>query len=62
MKEYLGPGRFIDSNHPRIVEFAHARAKGRSDRDQAIALYYAVRDEVRYHPFQNYTIDDTYTA
>ena len=62
MKEYLEPGRFIDSGHPRIVEFAHASAKGRNDRDKAIALYYAVRDGVRYHPFQNFMIDATYTA
>ena len=61
-EKYLQPGRFIDSGHPRIVEFTHANAKGRQDRDRAIALYYAVRDAVRYHPFQNFTIDETYTA
>jgi transglutaminase-like putative cysteine protease len=59
---YLKPGSFIDSAHPRVAEFAHAHAKGRSERDQAVSLYYAVRDTVRYHPFQNFTLDETYRA
>lgn len=50
MHEYLSPGRFIDSDHPALVEFAESR-RGNSDdpRDQAVSLYYAVRDEVRYN-------------
>jgi transglutaminase-like putative cysteine protease len=59
---YLQPGSFIDSTHPRVVEFAHAHAKGASERDKAVSLYYAVRDTVRYHPFQNFTLDETYRA
>jgi transglutaminase-like putative cysteine protease len=59
---YLQPGSFIDSAHPRVAEFAHAHARGRSERDQAVSLYYAVRDTVRYHPFQNFTLDETYRA
>jgi transglutaminase-like putative cysteine protease len=61
-KQYLQPGRFIDSSEPRVVQFAADHAKGRTDREKAIALYYAVRDGVRYHPFQNFTLDDTYRA
>jgi transglutaminase-like putative cysteine protease len=59
---YLQPGSFIDSANPRVAEFAHAHARGRSERDQAVSLYYAVRDTVRYHPFQNFTLDETYRA
>jgi transglutaminase-like putative cysteine protease len=62
MNEYLQPGRFIDSAHPRIVEFSGRHAKGADDREKAIALYYAVRDAVRYHPFQNFTLEETYRA
>jgi transglutaminase-like putative cysteine protease len=62
MKEFLQPGRFVDSAHPRIVQFANEHAKGTNDREKAIALYYAVRDGVRYHPFQNFTLEETYQA
>lgn len=52
MREYLDPARFIDSDHPAVAEFAE-QARGHSDdpRDQAVALYYAVRDGVRYNPY-----------
>ncbi|HEX7054553.1 MAG TPA: transglutaminase family protein [Burkholderiales bacterium] len=62
MNPYLQPGRFVDSDHPRVVEFARANAGAGSARDKAVALYYAVRDGVRYHPFQNFTLDETYRA
>jgi len=52
MHEYLEPGRFIDSDHPALMEFAEqARGGNRDPREQAVALYYAVRDGVRYNPY-----------
>jgi transglutaminase-like putative cysteine protease len=60
MKEFLQPGSFVDSAHPRVVQFAAEQAKGADDRERAVSLYYAVRDRIRYHPFQNFTLDDTY--
>jgi len=60
MKEFLQPGRFIDSDHPHVVEFAAQHATGNGHREKAVSLYYAVRDRVRYNPFQNYTVDDAY--
>ena len=60
MKEFLQPARFIDSDHPKVVEFARQHAVGKDDREKAVALYYAVRDGVRYNPFQNFTLDDAY--
>jgi transglutaminase-like putative cysteine protease len=60
MKEFLQPGRFVDSAHPKVIEFARAHAVGTQDREKAVALYYAIRDGVRYHPFQNFTEDDAY--
>jgi transglutaminase-like putative cysteine protease len=61
-REYLQPARFIDSDHPRVIEFTAAHATGGTAREKAVALYYAVRDRVRYHPFQNFTLDETYRA
>ena len=60
MNEFLQPGRFVDSDHPKLIEFARQHAVGANDREKAVALYYAVRDGVRYHPFQNFTDDDAY--
>ena len=62
MSEYLKPGRFVDSNHAAVVAFSEEHSKGRTDREKAVSLYYAVRDRIRYNPFQNFTLDETYRA
>ncbi|PIB68791.1 transglutaminase family protein [Pseudomonas sp. 2822-17] len=52
METYLSPSRFIDSDHPAVVEFAEKHRGTRADlTDQAVSLYYAVRDAVRYNPY-----------
>ncbi|UVE16190.1 transglutaminase family protein [Pseudomonas sp. LS44] len=57
MREYLEPGRFIDSDHPRVVEFAELwRGASADPLDQAVSLYFAVRDEIRYNPY-SFSID-----
>ncbi|MAF48801.1 MAG: transglutaminase [Rhodospirillaceae bacterium] len=48
---YLGSGHLVDSDHPRVVEFADAHVKGNNDLDRVISLYYAVRDEILYDPY-----------
>jgi transglutaminase-like putative cysteine protease len=51
MREYLEPGRFLHSDHPALVEFAKTfRGVSLDSREQAVILYYAVRDEIRYNP------------
>ena len=60
--DYLQAGRYIDSAHPKVVEFAAQHAKGADNREKAVALYYAVRDRIRYNPFQNFMADDAYRA
>jgi transglutaminase-like putative cysteine protease len=60
MNEYLKPGRFVDSDHPEVVTFARQHAKGADEREKAVALYYAVRDGIRYNPFQNFMVDEAY--
>ena len=43
---------FIDSDHPDVVAYA-AQAMGDADSaiDKAVRLYYAVRDDIRYDPY-----------
>ncbi len=59
---YLRPGRFVDSDHPAVLAFAREHARGANDLERAVGLYYAVRDAVRYNPFQNFLSDDSYRA
>jgi transglutaminase-like putative cysteine protease len=48
----LAPTAMVDSQHPAIREYAHARSAGcADDRQRAVALYYAVRDGIRYDPY-----------
>jgi transglutaminase-like putative cysteine protease len=53
MTEALAGTPFIDVGHPSVIEFANENTRdGRSDRDQAVSLYYAVRDGFRYDPYK----------
>ena len=52
MDEYLQPGQFIDSDQPEVIAFAERNRGASADlREQAVSLYYAVRDQVRYNPY-----------
>ena len=52
MDTYLSPSRFIDSDHPAVVEFAEKHRGPSADLcDQAVSLYYAVREAIRYNPY-----------
>ncbi len=43
---------YIDSDHPRVVAFAHQTVgDATGDRERAVRLYYAVRDGFRYDPW-----------
>jgi len=59
---YLAPGALIDSDHPDIVAFAGRVAGQGSDRVRALRLYYAVRDEVRYDPYNTAMKAEAYKA
>ncbi|MGC9325932.1 MAG: transglutaminase-like domain-containing protein [Desulfomonilia bacterium] len=55
MQQYLQPTPIIDFETPDVWEYAQKRAGGSSEpREQAVSLYYAVRDSIRYDP---YTLD-----
>lgn len=50
--KYLQPGRFIDSDHHRVIAFAQRhQIPGETAVDNAIRLYLAVRDEIIYDPY-----------
>jgi transglutaminase-like putative cysteine protease len=51
-EQCLGPTGTIESTHPDVVAFVEQHASGAADpRDRAVALYYAVRDGLRYDPY-----------
>jgi transglutaminase-like putative cysteine protease len=55
MMQYVQPSPTVDSDNPAIVEFARNNSGDSTDpKEQAIRLYYAVRDGIRYDP---YTLD-----
>lgn len=59
----LTPTFFIDSEHPDVVAFARASADGStSPREQAVRLFLAVRDGIRYDPYSLTLIPEDYKA
>jgi transglutaminase-like putative cysteine protease len=62
MRQYLEPGRYIDSAHPAVIAFTKKNLKGDSERERAVSLYYAVRDGVPYNPFLDFADPDVYKA
>lgn len=60
MKEFLSPGRYVDSDHPEVIAFARRHVKGATDVERAVSLYYAVRDAIRYNPFLDFTSDASF--
>src|SRR5215210_6820058 len=55
MKAFLQPAEFIDSQNPAVEAFSREHVKGAGDRERAVSLYYAVRDQVRYNPFLDFS-------
>ncbi|MBI5277074.1 MAG: transglutaminase family protein [Burkholderiales bacterium] len=51
-EECLQPASMVDSNHAAVAAFAQEHAQGATDRERAVALYYAVRDGFRYDPYR----------
>ena len=59
---YRRPGRLVDSDHPDIIAYARRVAGEGSDREKALRLYYAVRDDLRYDPYTTPMKRDAYRA
>lgn len=52
LRPELAPTPIVDADHPAVQAFARSRAgEGGSQRERAVRLYYAVRDEIRYDPY-----------
>jgi transglutaminase-like putative cysteine protease len=62
MNEYLSPGRYIDSTHPAVLDFAQKHSGGFSECERAVLLYYAVRDKIRYNPFLDFSDPEVFRA
>jgi len=51
-KQQLQPTAFINSDHESVQAFAHQHVgSSRNPIEQAISLYYAIRDGIRYNPY-----------
>ncbi|MBM6592606.1 transglutaminase-like domain-containing protein [Microvirga pudoricolor] len=60
---YLSPAEYVDSDHPRLQSHAVALTAGIADPvERARVLYKAVRDGIRYDPYVDYTVKDTFRA
>lgn len=51
-EQCLAPTELVDSGHPEVRAFAERHARGATPREQAVSLYYAVRDGFRYDPYR----------
>ena len=63
MDQYLAPTSFLDSDHPRVIEFADRAIREATDpRERAVRLFYAVRDGWRYDPYSSEREPEKYKA
>jgi transglutaminase-like putative cysteine protease len=54
LSPFLAPGPTVESEHPWVVAMAERVTGDATDpTDRAVRLYYAVRDEIRYDPYQS---------
>jgi transglutaminase-like putative cysteine protease len=60
---YTDPAEYIDSDHPAVEAFARSSvAPDASDRAKASRLYTAVRNGIRYNPYVNMRVKETFRA
>src|SRR5262247_4703628 len=59
---YRRPAEFIDSEQPKIREYASRVAGAGGERERALRLYYAVRDNLRYDPYNTPMKREAYRA
>ena len=62
MTEFLSSARCIDNADPAVQAFSERNASGRSVRERAVSLYYAVRDQIRYNPFLDFSDAEVFRA
>ena len=59
---YLQPTPALDSDHPEVIAWARAHARGEDPLELAVSLYYAVRDGFRYNPWNIYMTPEHFVA
>ena len=61
---YLKSTEIIDSQHPRIKAYAQKITQHTRNQaiDLAVAIYYAVRDDIRYDPYSPFYLPEHYRA
>ena len=53
LQQYLRPTYFIDSDASEVIAFATAAVDGKTTSiEKGVALFYAVRDKIRYDPYK----------
>lgn len=52
LSNYLKPGIYTDSDHPKVIAYTQKQIKGITDPiEKVVALYYSIRDDFRYSPY-----------
>lgn len=61
--EYLRPTEFFDFDNAEVAAFADETVEGSSsDIEKSVKLFYAIRDSIRYDPYQMQAVAGHYTA
>jgi transglutaminase-like putative cysteine protease len=60
--EFLAPNSYVDSDHPRVVEYAQRHRSPDGEVASAVSLYYAIRDGYRYNPWEVSLLPEAYRA
>ena len=62
-RQYLASAEFVDSGNPGVAGFAREVAGSEGDSlARAVRLYYAVRDDIVYTPYCDFTDVETFRA
>ncbi|MBX3521637.1 MAG: transglutaminase domain-containing protein [Xanthobacteraceae bacterium] len=60
---YLSPAEYVDSDHEAIIDFAERTTFGeRAAQGKLQAIYNAVRDDILYNPYLDFTSPETFRA
>lgn len=60
---YLNPGRFVESDDPRVIAFASEIVANESDEmARAVRLYEAIRDRIVYDPYDRVSQPESYSG
>lgn len=60
---FLSPAEYVDSDHPDVEAFARVTTAGLATTAERLrALYLRVRDDIRYDPYRDFSLLDTFRA